>query len=86
MAQIAVGDEAPVLLTEGDTDRLAATTVLITNTGSDGVEIGGADLTFGEGYTLAAGASLPPLQIAANQRLYAICDESETATVNVLSF
>lgn len=71
-AVVAVATTA-TLLSAADTDSVSGQSIYVTNAGSNPIFLGGAAVTTGTGYSLAAGASLPwPLALSVGEALYGI--------------
>lgn len=79
--QVAVGTTATELTT-APTDTVAGQSLAIRNKGTASVYLGGAGVTTGNGFELAAGESLS-VDLAEGERLYAIA-ASGTVPVHVL--
>jgi len=78
-ARVAVATTAVAL--NSDVDSVAGTALVVRNTGAGAVDVGGASVTSGTGYRLAANESVT-VNLSSGEVLYAVADT--TATVHVL--
>lgn len=78
-----VTDAATELATNPIGGQPRATTLHLANTGANPADLGGADVTSGNGYALAAGATTT-ITIPPGDTLHAICGATLTTTIQVL--
>lgn len=80
--RVTVGSTATRLDPSTDSDAMAGKTVRVKNAESvSGVDLGGPGVTFGDGFRLAAGESIP-VTLQGGEELYAVAQMS--AVVHVL--
>lgn len=82
--QITVKDKATLIAKHGE--NIDTHSILIRNVGAENIDLGGAAVETGKGFTFLKETTLPVIELDRDSALYGVAAGGKEVTVHVLSF